>query len=192
VRQTLPIFALNTVLYPGGMLPLKIFEQRYLEMTKACLRDASAFGVCRIREGFEVGAPAVPDAVGCTALITEWEMPHLGMFVLRSRGQQAFRILERSTQADGLIRAEVEFLEDAAGEVQDEALSLCRRVLEQIVGRLGTDYFFLPLQYDDPRWVSYRLAEVLPLPMEEKQALLETRSDAGRLAHLQALLRRVA
>jgi len=192
VRQTLPIFALNTVLYPGGMLPLKIFEQRYLEMTKACLRDASAFGVCRIREGFEVGTPAVPDAVGCTALITDWEMPHLGMFVLRSRGQQPFRILDRSTLADGLIRAEVEFLEDAAGEVQDEALSLCRRVLEQIVGRLGTDYFFLPLQYDDPRWVSYRLAEVLPLPMDEKQALLEARSDGDRLARLQAMLRRVA
>ncbi|HKB81698.1 MAG TPA: LON peptidase substrate-binding domain-containing protein, partial [Burkholderiales bacterium] len=111
----LPIFPLNTVLYPGGLLPLKIFEQRYLDMTKACVRDATPFGVCRIREGREVGLPAVPDPIGCTALIAEWEMPHIGVFHLQALGQKAFRILRHSTQSDGLIRAEFEFLEDNAG-----------------------------------------------------------------------------
>ncbi len=188
---SLPIFPLNTVLYPGGLLPLKIFEQRYLEMTKVCLRDAKPFGVCRIREGLEVGAPAIPEPVGCTALIAEWEMPHLGVFHLKSRGQQAFRILDKSTQRDGLIRAEVELLEDAPGDPPPEALSLCRQVLEQIVGRVGGDYFFAPLDFGNPRWVSYRLAEVLPLGMEDKQALLEARDDSERLSRLQAFLKRV-
>ncbi|HYJ17551.1 MAG TPA: LON peptidase substrate-binding domain-containing protein [Burkholderiales bacterium] len=191
MRLQLPIFPLNTVLYPGGLLPLKIFEQRYLEMTKACLRDAAPFGVCRIREGLEVGSPAVPEPVGCTAIIAEWEMPHLGVFHLKGRGQQAFRILEKTTQRDGLIRAEVELLEDAPGNLPPDALQLCRQVLEQIVNRVGSDYFFAPLDFDNPRWVSYRLAEVLPLGMEDRQALLEARDDSDRLSRLRAFLRRV-
>jgi len=126
----IPIFPLNTVLYPGGLLPLKIFEQRYLDMTKTCVRDAAPFGVCRIREGREVGLPAVPEQIGCTALITQWEMPHLSVFHLRTRGQQPFRILRHTTQSDGLIRAEIELLAEAAvrGEqhVIDGVLPGCR------------------------------------------------------------------
>ena len=105
MTTSIPIFPLDTVLYPGGLLPLKIFEQRYLDMTKACVRDATPFGVCRIREGVEVGLPAVPEPVGCTALIEEWEMPHLGVFQLQTRGQHPFRIVHQTTQSDGLIRA---------------------------------------------------------------------------------------
>jgi Lon protease-like protein len=189
MTATIPIFPLNAVLYPGAMLPLKIFEQRYLEMTRDCLRDTTSFGVCRIKEGVEVGKPALPEAVGCTATIAEWEMPHLGVFHLKARGQQRFRIRNQTTHPSGLIRAEIELLEDVPGSVNEESLVLCRRVLEQIVSRLGTEYFFPPLAYDDPRWVSYRLAEVLPLGFEEKQALLEIRDDQVRLKHLYALLK---
>lgn len=189
MTTSIPIFPLNTVLYPGGMLPLKIFEQRYLEMTRDCLRDAMPFGVCRIREGVEVGKPALPEAVGCTAMIAEWEMPHLGVFHLKARGQQRFRIQNQVTQPGGLIRAEIELLEELPGSANEDSRVLCRRVLEQIVSRLGTEYFFPPLAYDDPRWVSYRLAEVLPLALDEKQALLETRDDHERLTRLHGLLK---
>lgn len=189
MTTSIPIFPLNTVLYPGGMLPLKIFEQRYLEMTRDCLRDATPFGVCRIREGVEVGKPALPEAVGCTAMIAEWEMPHLGVFHLKARGQQRFRIQNQVTQPGGLIRAEIELLEELPGSANEDSRVLCRRVLEQIVSRLGTEYFFPPLAYDDPRWVSYRLAEVLPLALDEKQALLETRDDHERLTRLHGLLK---
>ncbi len=189
MTTSIPIFPLNTVLYPGGMLPLKIFEQRYLEMTRDCLRDATPFGVCRIREGLEVGTPALAEAVGCTAVIVEWEMPHLGVFHLKTQGQQPFRIHNQATQPSGLIRAEIEMLEQVPASAHEESLVLCRRVLEQIVSRLGTEHFFPPLAYDDPRWVSYRLAEVLPLALEEKQALLETRDDRERLIRLYGLLK---
>lgn len=188
MTTTIPIFPLNTVLFPEGLLPLRIFEQRYLEMTKACLRDDSSFGVCRIEEGSEVGAPAVAAATGCTAAIVGWEMPHPGVFQLSTRGRRPFRILGRTVRKDGLIQAEVEFLEDRHGDPDAQALALCRGVLEQIVGRIGTDYFHPPLDYDNPRWVSYRLAEVLPMELPEKQALLEIRSDAERIARLHALL----
>ena len=63
-RFELPLFPLNTVLFPGGRLPLKVFEQRYVEMTKRCVRDGSPFGVCMIREGKEVGNPALPADIG--------------------------------------------------------------------------------------------------------------------------------
>ncbi|MEO8157818.1 MAG: LON peptidase substrate-binding domain-containing protein [Betaproteobacteria bacterium] len=185
---SIPIFPLNTVLYPGSLLPLKVFEQRYLDMTKVCVRDAMPFGVCRIREGAEVGLPAVPEQVGCTALITQWEMPHLGMFHLQTRGQQAFRILKQATQADGLIHAEIEMLADALGKIDAEPLALCHRVLEQIIEKLGQEYFVEPLARDDPRWISYRLAELLPLTAQEKQGLLELRDDGERLGRLHAYL----
>ena len=190
MTTSIPIFPLNTVLYPGSLLSLKIFEQRYLDMTKACVRDATPFGVCRIREGREVGLPAVPDPIGCTALIVQWEMPHLGVFHLQTRGQHPFRILRQTTQSDGLIRAEIELLEGTAGAIQQESFALCRRVLEQIIERIGADYFSRPLTYDDPRWTSYRLAEVLPLESEEKQRLLELRDDGERLQRLHAYLTR--
>jgi Lon protease-like protein len=192
MTMSIPIFPLNTVLYPGSLLPLKIFEQRYLDMTKACVRDNAPFGVCRIREGSEVGLPAVPEQVGCTALIVEWEMPHLGVFHLRTRGQAPFRILHHTTQPDGLIRADIEWLEEVAGKVRPDAFAFCRRVLEQVIEKVGMDYFFSPLVYDDPRWTSYRLAEVLPLEGGAKQSLLALRDDGERLERLHAYLRQTA
>jgi len=192
MTNSIPIFPLETVMFPGSLLPLKIFEQRYLDMTKACVRDNAPFGVCRIREGREVGVPAIPEQVGCTALIVEWEMPHLGVFHLRTRGQVPFRILQHTTQPDGLIRADVEWLEEAAGVVRPDSFAFCRRVLEQIVQKLGPDYFFAPLAYDDPRWTSYRLAEVLPLEGEQKQSLLALRDDGERLERLRAYLQQAA
>jgi uncharacterized protein len=188
----IPIFPLNTVLFPGGLLPLRIFEQRYLDMTKECIRSGSAFGVCRIREGLEVGVPAIPEDIGCTADIREWEMPHLGMFHLVTQGAKPFRILERTTQDNGLIRARIELLEEVGGGEDATLVSFCRQVLEQAMQRLGAEYFPPPPDYANPRWVSYRLAEVLPLAAEDKQSLLEQRQDAARLELLHALLERHA
>ena len=104
----IPIFPLGTVLYPEGTLPLRIFEQRYLDMTKVCIRDGAPFGVCLIREGLEVGSPAVPWDTGCTARITQWDMPHLGLFHLITQGDAVFRILEQWHTKSGLIQAQVE------------------------------------------------------------------------------------
>ena len=95
------IFPLNTVLFPGGRLPLRVFEQRYIEMTKQCIAKNQPFGVCQIREGQEVGTPAVPETVGCLARITEWDMPQLGVFQLQTKGVQRFRILSSSVARNG-------------------------------------------------------------------------------------------
>ena len=171
--KDLALFPLATVLFPGGLLPLRLFEQRYLEMAKACLRDAAVFGVCRIREGAEVGAPATPEAVGCLARIVQWDMPQFGLLQVVVRGAQRFRIVERRVQADGLARATVDLLPDEADAPVPERLANCRRLLERIAAQHGERIFAPPFHFESSAWVGARLAEVLPLAGPDKQRLLE-------------------
>jgi len=169
----LPLFPLGTVLFPGGLLPLRLFEQRYLEMGKACLRDASPFGVCLIREGAEVGVPATPEPVGCLARIVQWDMQQLGLLQIVAQGSQRFRIRERRLQADGLARATVELLPEENDAPVPGRLAACRQLLERIAVEHGERLFAPPLRFDSCAWVGARLAEVLPLPGALKQQLLE-------------------
>lgn len=184
--QEIFIFPLGTVLFPGGLLPLKVFEQRYIEMTKSCLRDNRPFGVCLIREGREVGAAAVPEAVGCLAVIERWDMPQLGVFQLAARGGERFRIREMQVAVNHLISAVVEPIPPDAGA--DRVEPLCREVLQAIIGKVGAAYFPEPLALDDASWIGYRLAEMLPLDPRIKQELLETTDAGTRLERLRSLL----
>ncbi len=181
-----PLFPLGTVLFPGGVLPLKVFEQRYLEMTKICLRESQPFGVCLIREGLEVGTAAVPETIGCLASIEQWDMPHPGLFHLVARGGERFRIRDMQVAANHLISAAVESIPpDAPVDAVDP---LCREVLQAIVDQVGAERFPAPLRLDDAAWVGYRLAEMLPLEARFKQELLELTDAAARLDRLSALL----
>jgi Lon protease-like protein len=180
------IFPLGTVLFPGGLLPLKIFEQRYLDMTKTCLKDGTPFGVCLIREGLEVGTAAVPETVGCLATIEQWDMPHPGLFHLVARGGERFRIREMQVAANNLISATVDPMPpDAPVEGVDP---LCRDVLKALIEQVGAERFPAPLRLDDAAWVGYRLAELLPLDSRFRQELLELSDASGRLDRLRALL----
>jgi len=184
----LPLFPLNTVLYPGGSLPLKIFEPRYVEMTTRCVRDGSTFGVCLIREGKEVGEPALPANVGCTARIGQWDMPHPNLFHLVALGEQRFRVLRTEVAPSGLIVSEAEMLpeEVAPGAPED----LCREVLSQIIEHIGRDRFPGEIQLDDAAWVGFRLAEVLPLSMALRQRLLEEDTAQARLTAIRDVLKK--
>lgn len=180
------IFPLNTVLFPDGVLPLKIFEQRYIEMTKACLRDNRPFGVCLIREGREVGMAAVPEPVGCFAAIESWEMPQLGLFHLIARGGGRFRIRGMRVAPNHLVSAAVEPIPaDSATSGVDR---LCRETLQAIIEKVGAERFPAPVRLDDAAWIGYRLAEVLPLAARAKQELLELTDASARLERLRALL----
>ena len=182
----LPLFPLNTVLFPEGVLPLRVFEQRYVEMTKRCLREESPFGVCLIREGREVGEPAVPAITGCTARIAHWEVPHPNLFHLVARGERRFRIVRSEVAALGLLTCQAEMLpQDEAHEAPDE---MCRKVLAALIERFGAERFPEPLKLDDAAWVAFRLAEALPLRMEVRQQLLETDAVQARLGMLRSIL----
>ena len=180
------IFPLGTVLFPGGALPLRIFEQRYIEMTKICIRDSKPFGVCLIREGSEVGTPAVPETIGCLATIERWDMPQLGLFELVARGGERFRLLESRVAANGLMSGSIERLPaDTPASRVDPA---CREVLELIINRVGAAHFPEPVSLDDATWVGCRLAEVLPLDARVKQTLLEIDDAGERLDRLREIL----
>jgi len=185
------LFPLGTVLFPGGRLPLRIFENRYMEMAKACLREDAPFGVCLIREGQEVGEPALPEDVGCTARIAEWDMPQLGVLQVVARGERRFRILERRVQPDGLARARVELLAEVA-DAPLEPGDICARVLRKALEAAGEGVVVPPLRYDSADWVSARLAELLPLAPASRQRLLEMDDASDRIEILRRLIRPAA
>jgi uncharacterized protein len=175
------------VLFPGGRLPLRIFEQRYMEMAKSCIKNQSAFGVCLIREGNEVGAPAIPVDVGTLATIATWDMPQLGLLQVTARGGLRFRILSRSVQSDGLARASIELLPEETDAPIAAAATRCVKLLERVIDQ-QPGLLEQPHRLDSCAWVSARLIELLPLPLEAKQALLELDDGRERLERLNSLL----
>ena len=129
--ELIPIFPLGLVLFPGSALPLKIFEQRYVDMTKACVRDNSIFGVCRIRHGQEVGAPAVHEQIGCSARIAHWDMPHPNLFQLVCVGERVFRVVDSSVNANGLILGQVQWLANDPDGIDAENFCFCRQTRDK-------------------------------------------------------------
>jgi len=192
VPDEIPLFPLHTVLFPGGLLPLRVFEPRYMEMVSTCLRANEPFGVCLIREGREVGAPAVPYSVGCLARIVQWDMQQLGVLNIVARGERRFRILERSVQRDGLARARIELLAEEGNEAVPEesevGVRLLRAILDEAV-KVGAR-IEEPFRFESASWVSARLAETLPLSPALKQDLLETDAGDRRLDALCDFLRK--
>jgi len=175
------LFPLNAVLFPGGLLPLKIFETRYMDMARACLRDSAPFGVCLIRDGREVGVPAEPEDIGCLARILEWDMQQLGLLLVTARGEQRFRILERRVQPDGLARARVELLPGEADAVLPAQFGACPGLLRSIVAQHGPGLFAEPHLFESASWVGARLSEILPVPLAAKQKLMELDDPMQRI-----------
>jgi hypothetical protein len=187
-RETVPIFPLGTVLFPGGMLPLRIFEVRYMDMAKACLKDGTTFGVCLIRDGEEVGVPAVPEAVGCLARIAECDVEELGILKVTAQGLHRFRIVSREVNRQGLIIGEVEAIASEPEVTQAQGLAESAEFLRKVIAGIGADRFAEPLRFDDATWVGFRLAEILPLRTDVKQKLLELTDATLRVAILHKFL----
>ncbi len=158
-----------------------------MDMAKGCLKDGSAFGVCLIREGREVGAPATPNSVGTLAKIVEWDMPQLGVLQVTARGERRFRILGHRAQADGLLRGSIEVMNDDIDAPVPEALAGCVKLLERVIEQHPA-LLERPHRLESCSWVSARLAELLPLPLQTKQALLELDDARSRLQRLNATL----
>lgn len=188
-RETVPIFPLQAVLFPGSLLPLRIFETRYMDMARGCLREATPFGVCLIREGEEVGAPAVPEQVGCLARIAECDVEELGILKVRAEGLERLRIVADEVTRQGLIVAEVERFDPEPDALHAPGLAECAELLRKMIAGIGAERFAAPLRFDDPTWVGFRLAEILPLRNDVKQKMLELTDATLRLAVLYRFLR---
>ena len=177
----IPLFPLGGVLFPGGVLSLKVFEQRYLDMAAACMKNATPFGVCLIASGKEVGEVAVPHAVGTLAHIERGDMPQLGLLMLDVRGGRRFRIVSKTAQPDGLLRAQVELLDEPPVQAVPIAQQALVPLLGKIANDLGPEKMPEPHAYEDAAWVGYRLTEIMPVQALAKQKLLELDDPVSRL-----------
>ena len=192
-----PLFPLHAVLFPGGVLPLRIFEQRYVAMVKECLRDDTPFGVCRILAGSEVLSPGVDAATsgpqfapfGTLARIKQWDMPQLGILHLQVEGTERFTVARHVVQDDGLVTGSIRTLPAEPAHALPEAFAPLADLLELLATRIGPQQFPAERRLDDASWVGYRLAELLPLPLSIKQSMLEINDADVRLAVLARFLR---
>lgn len=187
----LPLFPLNTVLFPCGILPLKVFETRYMDMVRDCMKREIPFGVVLIKSGQEVGTAAEPESVGCLAHIRQWDAPQLGVLLLRTQGGARFRILETCTCKDQHLEARVEMLDDISS-VLPQQHQACADTLKLVIHDIcaqghaeqGGDFenpFPETLQLNDAGWVANRWSEILPIPLKARQKFLELSDPQSRL-----------
>ncbi len=197
----LPLFPLQTVLFPGALLALKIFEARYLDMVADCLRKRSPFGVICLQQGTEVepeGRRPSPagvkmEAVGVAARIDEVDAEQTGILQLRCTGQQRFKLREAPVQGgNGLWWGRVETLADDPVRSPGPAMLQTVTALAEAIRKLQEHErvpFAEPYRLDDAGWVANRWCELLPVPLSAKQKLMELDDPVIRLSLVDGFLR---
>ncbi|MGH8261298.1 MAG: LON peptidase substrate-binding domain-containing protein [Steroidobacteraceae bacterium] len=193
MRKTveIPLFPLNAVLYPGGPLPLRIFEPRYVDMVRRCMREESTFGVVLIAAGAEAGGAVQSTApVGTGARITDFFPLADGLLGIYCLGGRKFRLLERRQQSDGLNLGRVQWLPEEPAIELPAAYDHLGRLMRKVLPELGELYEAVEKHLDDAAWVGYRLAEILPVSLSDKQEWLELDDPLERLASIEPLIRR--
>lgn len=186
----LPLFPLSTVLFPGGVLPLRIFETRYIDMIGRCMRESSAFGVVLIRAGAEVGELVDTAESGVTARIVDFSKLPDGLLGITCQGERKFRLIRRWQQPDGLHLGEVEYLAPEAAAAVPKEYEHLADLLRKLLPELGEPYASLTGDFADASWVGSRLAEILPFAATDKLGLLEIDAPVERLARLNSMLPR--
>jgi hypothetical protein len=189
----IPLFPLKTVLFPGGILPLKVFEARYLDMLRECMEHNSPFGVVLIKAAQEPGAATESEEIGCLAYISQSDMSNPDVITLRTHGGERFRILEMQVMPNQRLEARIEMIAaDGDIPVSDMHVS-CAKTLRLVLddidakGRAeqGDAYesrFARPMLLENAAWVANRWCEILPIPLKARQKLLELNDAQSRLS----------
>jgi Lon protease-like protein len=175
----LPLFPLQTVLFPDGLLELKIFETRYLDLMARCMREQAPFGVVALRSGGEArvagGAPVALFDMGTLAALIEVDSPEANILLVRCRGTRRFALGAARQEADGLWVGEATPIGDDPVVAPSAAHANVVKSLADAVGALsaqGAEPFLQPHRFDDAGWVANRWCEILPLPLDAKHRLL--------------------
>ncbi len=177
----LPLFPLRTVLFPGGFLPLRIFEPRYVGLVRDCMRDGHGFGVTPIRHGGEAGAPAEPHPLGTLAEIVDFEQGQDGLLHIACRGTQRFRLLGHSVTREGLLRGRIELIDEEAPTPLPDQNRHLKTVLQKLLELESASTGQVVTVPSDSSNIVYRLMERLPLPWPLKLEILATESSAKQL-----------
>lgn len=187
-KINIPLFPLDAVLFPGGALPLRIFEPRYLDMISECMKSESGIGVVLIEEGTEAGTAAKVHEFGTISYISYWHKRNDGMLGITLTGEQRFRVLSTEIKANQLTVAEVELLPSFESVKNEGNADKFTELLKQIITQLEPPYTTMKKKYDDLDWVSARLIELLPLQLKDKQNMLVMGNVNERINYLQPLL----
>ncbi len=179
-RNSIPLFALETVLFPDGLLPLRVFEPRYVSMVSRCLRADDGFGVAAIERGHEVGEAAQCRAVGTYARIVDFDRADNGLLTIVARGERRFRILDTEIQPDRLLTGRVRWLDEPPRAALPEKSRPLLRLLDQLIAQAGAPFTRLERR-EDIAWVVGRLVELLPFAPADKQRVLESDDNRERL-----------
>lgn len=184
----IPLFPLDAVLFPGGVLPLRIFEPRYLDMISDCMKSESRIGVILIEEGKEAGIAAKVHEIGTASYISYWHKRNDGMLGITLTGEQRFRVLSTEIKANQLTVAEVELLPNLELHEKEQNAEQLIELLKHIITQLEPPYTTMKKHYDEIDWVSARLIELLPLKLKDKQNMLVMDNVNERINYLFPLL----
>ena len=182
---SLPLFPLHATLLPGAAIGLRVFEPRYLDLVRETGRSGEGFGVCLILEGNEVGAPATPAALGVQVKIEDFDVGADGVLQLRLRGTRRFHVERTRVRDNGLVVADVRWCDEDPDDELRPQHALLATVLDHIIEQAGTAFApASPALMDQASWVSWRLAELLPLSEQQRLQLLQLDDPHQRLQQL--------
>jgi len=186
--RDIPLFPLGSVILPGGRIPMQLFEPRYLDMLTRCMKQQSGFVVVLLSRGNETGGPAQFHDVGTCVDIVDFQQLDNGLLGITVEGDCKVRVLRNWQQADGLHVGDVERLPPEPGAPVPGHLRELPSVLKALSRHPVIKDLGMTLDFEDARAVGWRLTELLPLEVHQKQHLLELQDPLERLENLQALL----
>lgn len=189
------LFPLKVVIFPGGRLDLQIFEQRYLDLVSASLRESRGFGICLLREGEEVltaGASQTVHRSGTLVEIQDWDQLDNGLLGIKVEGQRKFRVEDCWLAESGVLQATVSYVDwdDVRAPpvpVEEEHEGLAE-LLQNLANHPMVRQLGLQIDYQNLRSLGWRLGELLPIAAEQRQELLEMDSPEARIEAIQALV----
>jgi len=188
--QELPLFPLNTVVFPAGVLPLRIFEPRYLDMVKDCMRNSHGFGVVLLKEGKESGVAVDIFDTGTLCVISDWESLPDGFLGITAIAEKKILISSTHIESNKLLVGKVEELEQETDPSLPDEFHVMAEILQRIITDVGEPYTNLPANYDKAGWVGSRLTELLPIELHIKQRLLEIDDHIVRLYQLKEAMQK--
>ena len=193
--NTIPLFPLNSILFPKGRISLQIFESRYLDMIRACMKDQSGFGVVLIEEGSEVARPGMKldiHRVGTYSEVVDWNQLANGLLGITVEGRKTFRIVESWREENDLCVAEVQFQEhdgvDSEPVEVGEEFQEYVELLQGLARHPAIEELKLDVKFENLREIAWRLSELLPISNRDKQGLLEIADPITRLEQIELFI----
>ncbi len=188
--MNIPLFPLNTVLFPDSKLQLRLFEPRYLDMISECLRTDIGFGICLIRDGSETGQAADFFQTGTYVKIVDWDQMQDGLLGITVKGERRFKVEQSMLRKDKLTMGKICFIDESETQVPESYQGfsdLLREITDQYELSLAAE----PERFTEANWVSNRLVDLLPFEVLAKQALLEMNNVLNRFDYMQTLLEKM-